>query len=131
MSIIDKLLKRNTTNADTQKPPSNEESTEKPTNAFQTFLMNLINTETDSGERVTSENAIKTATVYSCVKILANHVAMLPCQIFQITDEGKRIRQKEHRVSKLIETRPNPYMTPFEFKQTMESHRQLYGNAYA
>ncbi len=131
MSIVDKLFKRNTTNADTQKPPSNEESTEKQTSAFQTFLMNLFNAETDSGESVTSENAIKTATVYSCVKILANHVAMLPCQIFQITEEGKRVRQKEHRVSKLIETRPNPYMTPFEFKQTMESHRQLYGNAYA
>lgn len=96
------------------------------------WLIGLLGgNETSSGESVTNETASKNATVYSCVKIISNHIAMLPSQVFYYDKEAKRVRDKSHAVAKLIETRPNPYMTPFEFKQIMEAHRQLYGNAYA
>ena len=95
------------------------------------WLINLIGgNETYSGENVDTATAMNIAAVYACVRILSNHVAMLPLQLFQET-RGKKKRIQNHPISKLIETRPNPYMTPFQFKQTMESHRQLYGNAYA
>lgn len=95
------------------------------------WLINLIGgNDTYSGENVTTDIAMNIAAVYACVRILSNHVAMLPLQLFQET-RGKKKRIHDHPIAKLIETRPNPYMTPFQFKQTMEAHRQLYGNAYA
>ena len=95
------------------------------------WLINLIGgNETYSGESVDTSTAMNIAAVYACVRILSNHVAMLPLQLFQET-RGKKKRIHDHPIAKLIETRPNPYMTLFQFKQTMEAHRQLYGNAYA
>lgn len=95
------------------------------------WLINLIGgNETYSGENVDTATAINIAAVYACIRILSNHVAMLPLQLYQEI-RGKKKRVRNHPITKLIETRPNPYMTPFQFKQTMEAHRQLYGNAYA
>lgn len=95
------------------------------------WLINLIGgNNTYSGENVTAETAMNIAAVYACVRILSNHVAMLPLQLYQEV-RGKKKRIHDHPIARLIETRPNPYMTPFQFKQTMEAHRQLYGNAYA
>lgn len=117
MKLLDKILKRNITDKE---------------NTFNNFLLNLFGTSTsDTGEIVTSDIAVKTSTVYSCIKILSNHIAMLPVQLYKQDEYGKRSRDKKHKISKIIETRPNPYMTPFEFKQILEAHRQLYGNAYA
>lgn len=95
------------------------------------WLINLIGgNDTYSGETVTTDTAMNIAAVYACVRILSNHVAMLPLQLYQEV-RGKKKRIHDHPIARLIETRPNPYMTPFQFKQTMEAHRQLYGNAYA
>ncbi len=95
------------------------------------WLINLIGgKETYAGESVTTETAMNIAAVYACIRILSNHVAMLPLQLYQEV-RGKKKRIHDHPIAKIIETRPNPYMTPFQFKQTMEAHRQLYGNAYA
>lgn len=95
------------------------------------WLINIIGgNDTYAGEKVNSDIAMNVAAVYACVRILSNHVAMLPLQVYQNTN-GKRKRVTDHPIAKIIENRPNPYMTPFQFKQTMEAHRQLYGNAYA
>ena len=95
------------------------------------WLINLIGgNETYSGENVDTETAMNIAAVYACIRILSNHVAMLPLQLYQEV-RGKKKKIRDHPIARIIETRPNPYMTPFQFKQTMEAHRQLYGNAFA
>ena len=100
------------------------------TNPQDWFIKTMQGNRTFAGENVTSESALNIAVVYACIRILSNHIAMLPLQMYK-NQNGKRKRITDHIISKLIEVRPNPYMTPFQFKQTMESHRQLYGNAYA
>lgn len=96
------------------------------------WLINFLNAKPSAtGEIITPHSALLNATVYACIKIISSHVAMLPLQCFYLDRQGNRIREKRHPVSTLIETRPNPYQTPFEFKQILEAHRQLYGNAFA
>lgn len=115
--FLRKLVKRNNETSDVTNPSK--------------WLINIIGgPETYAGEQVNTDVAMNIAAVYACVRILSNHVAMLPIQLYKNV-AGKRKRAPDHPVAKLIETRPNPYMTPFQFKQTMEAHRQLYGNAYA
>lgn len=89
------------------------------------FIDFLSGGETASGEYITEESAIRIAAVYSCVKILSQNIAKLPLQVYK-KDNGRRDRAREHPVAYLLETRPNPYMTPYTFKQTMECHRQLW-----
>ena len=54
------------------------------------WFRSLFSYEATSGERVTVESSLGVPTVYRCVNILANSVAMLPFQTF------KRQRREEN-----------------------------------
>ena len=93
------------------------------------WFLKLFGHESSSGERVTVNSALGVPTVYRCVNIKANAVAMLPLQVFKRTDKGRE-RVRRHAVAKLLERRPNPYLGPFKFKHLIETHKNLWGNAY-
>lgn len=95
------------------------------------WFVNLFtgNTTTSSGENVTSITSLDIATVYACVNIKSNAIAKLPFQVFKNTTNGRQ-RDKLHQVAYLLETRPNPFTTPFNFKHTISVHQNLWGTAY-
>lgn len=93
------------------------------------WFLRAFGHSTQSGEKVTVNSALGVPAVYACVNILANGIATLPMQTFKRTKTGRE-REKKHIVSKLLETRPNPYQGPFKFKHLIETHRNLWGNAY-
>ena len=87
----------------------------------------------DSGERVDEKSAMQIATVYACVRLLAETVAGLPLQLFKYTDasENGKEKAKDHPLYKILYRQPNPEMTSFSFRETMMTHLLLWGNAYA
>lgn len=91
--------------------------------------MKMFGHESASGEKVTVNSALAIPTVYRCVNIKSNAIAMLPFQMYKRTSKGRE-REKNHIVSKLLENRPNPYQSPFKFKHLTETHRNTWGNAY-
>jgi len=93
------------------------------------WFLKMFGYESSSGEKVTVNSALAVPTVYACVNILANSVAKLPFQTFKRTSSG-RARDKNHAVAKVLESRPNPYQSPFKFKHLVETHRNTWGNAY-
>lgn len=93
------------------------------------WFLRMFSNESSSGEKVTVNSALSVPTVYRCVNIKANAVAMLPFQTFKRSSEGRK-RERKHAVSKLLEDRPNPYQGPFKFKHLIETHRNTWGNAY-
>ncbi|MDY2838314.1 phage portal protein [Bilifractor sp. LCP19S3_H10] len=74
--------------------------------------------------------AIQEATYYTCIKLLSETMGKLPWKYYQDTASG-RIRADPTEMTALLTTRPNPYMTPSTFWQTMEMLCQEYGNAFA
>lgn len=87
----------------------------------------------DSGETVNEKSAMQIATVYACVRLLAETVAGLPLHMYRYisdTELGKA-RAKDHPLYKLLYRQPNPEMTSFSFRETMMTHLLLWGNAYA
>lgn len=93
------------------------------------WFINMFGNRSSSGEKVTVDSALGIPTVYRCVNIKANAVAMLPFQTFKRTNKGRE-RERNHAVAKLLENRPNPYQGPFKFKHLIETHRNTWGNAY-
>ncbi len=87
----------------------------------------------DSGEKVDEKSAMQIATVYACVRLLAETVAGLPLQLFKYTNEKENGKEKarEHPLYKILYRQPNPEMTSFTFRETMMTHLLLWGNAYA
>lgn len=87
----------------------------------------------DSGEVVNERSAMQIATVYACVRLLAESVAGLPLHLYRFTDDteqGKE-RVRNHPLYRILYRQPNAEMTSFSFRETMMTHLLLWGNAYA
>lgn len=96
-----------------------------------TWLIDLFGGgQTYSGETVTSETAILNSNVYTCVSILGADIAKLPIQVFKRKGDSIQ-KDTEHPVSFLLGMRPNPYMSAYTFKELMQVHVGIWGNAYA
>ena len=64
--------------------------------------------------------------IYAAVSRIANTIASLPIHLYK-----DREIQVDHELERLIAYRPNPCMSAFTFRQTMEANRNNEGNAYA
>lgn len=64
--------------------------------------------------------------IYAAVTRIANTVASIPVDVYK-----GRERQDTHPLEKLLNLSPNPSMSAYIFKQTMEAFRNTEGMAYA
>jgi HK97 family phage portal protein len=75
--------------------------------------------------------AMSEAVYFACCKVLSESIGKLPLKIQQFTpDRGIRVA-REHPYYRMLNERPNRYMTASTFWSTMELCRNHYGNAYA
>jgi HK97 family phage portal protein len=89
----------------------------------------LLGTST-SGIRVTSGNALSYTAVLAAVRVLSEAVASPPLITYQQVGRGKD-RAKDYYLYTLLHDAPNPEMTSFEFREVLQGHLCLWGNAYA
>ena len=68
-------------------------------------------------------------TYFTCLKMLSETLAKMPIKYYQKTDRGI-VEAEQTETSKLLTKRPNPFMTPTTFWNTVEINRNHYGNAY-
>lgn len=82
---------------------------------FDTFVKWLSGStvDEDSGENVTPERGSKLSTVFSCLNVVAQDVAVLPKQVRRKTENGVEVVNDQ--VSRLIHSRPNRYMNAYQF----------------
>lgn len=84
----------------------------------------------DAGEiSYRGRNALKEATIFACIRILADAVGKLPIKIYQ-DKEGKQ-SASSHYLAPLLKNRPNPWMSSRDFFKCLEVQRNTFGNAYA
>lgn len=83
-----------------------------------------------SGRAVTPEGALACAAVMACVRVLAESMGQAPCYLFERLEKGKA-PAPQHKVYQLVHDQPNPEMTCATFKETLQGHLALRGNAYA
>ncbi|HEY6527266.1 MAG TPA: phage portal protein [Cellvibrionaceae bacterium] len=86
--------------------------------------------QTTTGESVSTQRAMQMATVFSCVRVLAESLGMLPCKLYE-TDEKSRKIATSHPVNRLLSVAPNTYMTPQEFWELLMACLCFRGNFYA
>ena len=91
-------------------------------------LLEILGIETDEIS-YRGKNALKEATVFACIRILADAVGKLPIKVYQ-DKEGKQ-NAAGHYLVTLLKSRPNPWMSSRDFFKAMEVQRNIYGNSYA
>lgn len=89
-----------------------------------------LSANTYVGHRVSPALALKLTAVFGCVRVLAESVGMLPCFLYQTTDNG-RIKAPKEKIYSLLYIAPNEYMTPQEFWEYLIGCLCLRGNFYA
>lgn len=78
---------------------------------------------------IRGKKSLKEATVYVCIKILAESLGKLPLKIYQ--DVGGKKKEADHYLYTILKLRPNPYMSAIDFWKCLEVARNVHGNAYA
>ena len=83
-----------------------------------------------SGVSISEVTAMKCLAVYACIRCISEDVAKLPMHLYQKIDP--RGKERVHnRTSHLLTKQPNPEMSAYDFKRTMQGHVLQWGNAFA
>ena len=80
--------------------------------------------------RVSPDSALRVAAVYACVRILAETMASLPLVVYQRRADGGKDKVTDHWLYRLMAKRPNRFQNPFEWREMLQGHMALRGNAY-
>jgi HK97 family phage portal protein len=83
-----------------------------------------------TGIRISTDTAMKVSSVYRCVSILANVLAMFPKGMFEKMERGRK-EAHDHPLDPIISFKPNRRQTAFEFWRLICFHLVLRQNAYA
>lgn len=86
---------------------------------------------TASGEVVTPDVALSISAVWAAVSLLSRTQASLPLFVYERTADDARRRVTKHPLHTLLHSRPNPEMTSFTFRQTLQAHALAWGNGFA
>lgn len=81
-----------------------------------------------SGATVSSDSAMRQATVWACVRILSEIIAQLPIMV-QIRQGAQWVESEEHEALALL-AEPNPWMTQHDLVSHLVSWSELIGNGY-
>jgi phage portal protein BeeE len=74
--------------------------------------------DTYTGKRVSSQRAMRLTAVFGCVRVLAESMGMLPCNLFKSSGNTKQKATGE-RLYKLLSMKPNDYMTRRSFGSSL------------
>lgn len=74
-------------------------------------------------------NSLTLPAVFSCVRLLAESVATLPCITYRRVGSDRERVTDDARAT-MLRSKPNPMMTEVEFYEAVMGHLLLWGNAY-
>ena len=94
------------------------------------FWFEPVSVRTSSGTRVSADSAMRLSAVYACVRILAETLAMLPIVLYRQRSDGGKERVTDHWLYRLLAKRPNRWQNAFEWREMLQGHLALRGNAY-
>ena len=120
MSIFSRKNTKSDENTKAKEPPKNFLSTSK------SFFFG----GSTAGVYVNEDTALRTAAVYSCVRVISEAIASLPLNIYEYDGDGRKLAPK-HGLYRILHYEPNPEMNSFTFRETMMNHLLLYGNSYS
>ena len=94
-------------------------------------LFSAINDKSNAGIAVDEWKSMQLSVVYACIRLISNTMAMLPLALHQDISEDKSRVAREKPLHRVLHQTANSEITSFTFKQVMQTHVLLWGNAYA
>ena len=86
-------------------------------------LMNFLNIDENS-------DRLSEVTYFTCMKVLGEGLSKLPLALQRVTNDGGVEDMQELPLWETVKVRPNRFMSPTTFWNTVENNRNHYGNSY-
>lgn len=86
--------------------------------------------KTTAGVPISPEESLRCSAILACVRVVSESVASLPCHVYRKTAAGKEIAE-DFPLYDVLAYQPNEWMTSYEWRELMQSHLLLWGNAYS
>lgn len=94
------------------------------------FWFEPVGMRSSTGLSVSSASAMRLSAVYSCVRVLSETFAVLPFKLYRMRADGGRDVVTDHWIYRLFSKRPNGFQSPFEWREMIQAHLCLRGNAF-
>lgn len=91
------------------------------------FWFEPVGVRTGSGIRVTGDTAMTLSAVFRSVSLVAGHMALVPIRFYK---KGTRNQITSHPILSLLNKRPNRFQNAFEWREMVQGHLELRGNAF-
>lgn len=86
---------------------------------------------TATGVDVNPTSAMTLSAVFCAVRLISETMASLPLFIYKGLPNGDRLHAVDHALYTVLHDQANPEQTAYEFRETIQGHLELRGNAYA
>lgn len=97
---------------------------------FGDFWFEPVSGRSATGLRVSAESAMRLSAVWACVRILAETLASMPFVMYRYKANGAKEVILDHPLVRLFTKAPCETMTPFEWRELLQTYLVLRGNAY-
>lgn len=87
--------------------------------------------QSKSGVPVSWQSALRTSTFLACTRRIAEAVSTVPTKVYQKPRDGMRVEAFDHPLYELLDSEPNEWQDPLQFKETLAVHCAVTNNAYA
>jgi len=95
------------------------------------FWFQPVGMRTASGATVDATSALRLSAAYACIRILSESFAVLPFKLYKPSADGRsKTLQTQHWLVRLFTKKPNRFQNPFEWREMLQGHLALRGNAY-
>jgi len=95
------------------------------------FWYGPVGSETSTGMRVSAETAKGISAVFACIGKITKTIGMLPGGVYSSLPDGGKKLARNHPLYDVLFSRPNDLQSSFEWRQMMQTHLELRGNAYS
>lgn len=95
------------------------------------FWYTTLGPGTSSGVAVTQQTAMTYATVYACVRLIAETAGQLPFGMFSRASNGDKRPEQDHPLQELLHDQPNDEHTAMEFREMLTAYALMRGTGMA
>ena len=85
----------------------------------------------NTSQSISADTAMRISTVYSCIRVRAESLAMLPIRLYKVGSDGSKTIAFNNDLYHLVHSQPNAWQTATEFWENCAWCLDVYGDFFA
>jgi len=88
-------------------------------------------TPSSTGVSVSETSALNYSAVWAALQLVGGDVASQPLKLYRRLRDGGKEAYESHQLYRILHDSPNPEMTSYTFRETLQVHTMSWGNGFA